>query len=61
MILTVLDYTTGSVHIYEYKEPVDTELFMEEKGHKVSDCHHMTTETLNLKISTDKQILIKDT
>ena len=44
-VITVLDYTTGKVNQYNiekwdiYKQSIED--FLDEAGHKVSDCHWM--------------------
>lgn len=47
-VVSVLDYGTGSVHIYRNQPDRDneeTEDWLEkEKGHKVSDCYFMITD-----------------
>lgn len=53
--LTVLDFTTGTTHIYKLtslQQPNDetVEKFMEEQGHKVSDCEWMLADNIKMEI-----------
>jgi len=49
--LIVMDYQTGEIHIYKYKDndSRSTEEIIEDYGHKKSDCHYMCTDELILK------------
>ncbi len=49
----ILDYATGGVYVYpcDLDEVEDNEVaFIEDKGHRFSDCHFMTTSELILHI-----------
>lgn len=48
--LTVLDFSTGEVHIYQYEDFESIENFIEEQGHRIEDCHYMATDRLILQI-----------
>lgn len=52
--VTVLDFTLGEVCIYHYEDSVeDLEAFIEEKGHRIKNCHWMATDKLILNINPD--------
>lgn len=53
--LTVLDFNTGTTHIYKLTSvqlPNDetVEKFMEEQGHRVSDCEWMLADNIKMEI-----------
>jgi len=48
--MIVLDFITAEIHIYPYDIERDDEMFLEEKGHSISDCYYMTVNNLNLQI-----------
>ncbi len=61
-IATVLDYTAGTVRVYEYPDTLDDlEFWLEDThGHIMKDCHFIATDTLDLKITTDKIVSVID-
>ena len=58
--LTIMDFSTGGIYIYTLNEiglsmecqNEDIEVWIaEESEHTISQCHFMTTETINLTIN----------
>ena len=52
----VLDYSIGGIYIYtadisEVEEQEKAEGFIQDKGHKFSNCHYMIVDELNLHIN----------
>ena len=52
--ITVLDYTTGKVTQYDIKKwdiySESIEYFLDDMGHKVSDCHWMVHEDATIYV-----------
>lgn len=49
--VTVLDFTTGEVHVYKYPEHTeDIDIFISEQGHSLDNCQWMCTNELILQI-----------
>mgnify|MGYP003420312553 FL=1 len=59
-IVTVLDFSTAAVRVYEYPNTVEDveEWVAENHGHKMSECQWLTSEFLDLKITTDKIVSV---
>ena len=50
-VVTVLDYSTGEVHIYRYLDSVqDIEEYLTTRGHKLGDIEYMCTDDLILQV-----------
>jgi hypothetical protein len=56
-VVTVLDFLTAEVCIYRYSPSVlkkkyedNIELFIQEKGHSLSNCEYMCADELTLKV-----------
>ena len=50
-VVTVLDFETGEVHIYEYSHNLeDVKDFISEQGHSVTNCQWLCTDKINLQI-----------
>jgi hypothetical protein len=50
-VVTVLDYSTGEVHIYRYPDSVeDIEQFIKMRGHNLKDICFMCTDDLILQV-----------
>lgn len=51
MKIAVLDYTNGSVDVFEVPEGEDVELYLtEEKGYRLDDIYWMEAKTININI-----------
>ena len=49
--VTVLDFATGEVHIYQYKNNIgDIDEFLMKKGHDINNSLYMCTDRLILQI-----------
>lgn len=50
-VVTVLDFSTGEVHIYRYPDTVeDIEEYLTTRGHKLADIEYMCTDDLILQV-----------
>jgi hypothetical protein len=51
-VITILDFSTGEVHIHEYEEGITTNAdeIVREFGYKESDCQYLCTDKLKLQI-----------
>lgn len=56
-VVTVLDFMQGEIHVYTYLPKVlqeeysdDIEEFIEAKGHSISSCQWLCTDTLSLTV-----------
>ena len=50
IVVTVLDYFNGEVHVLNCSEDEDVEQFLESKGFHLNDCHYMTSKSFKMTI-----------